>query len=278
MNYFAWFSFLFVFTLLLVTVITKPLKPLKIINLVLFSPSSEYDKMYKISKEFYQRFPNVDTVFYVFDPSLTCEYKFDPITQLLRVRGKESYVPGILRKTLKAFEFVHSRMKEGYHYDYVIRTNISTIVDFDILSIQLKQNPVSYAGGRKFKIVKGWRDLPGGIHDDRYEGIEFPFGTFILFSRHMFELIWKKISHINLTVIDDVSIGEFMQHYFPREKMHDFESLFVYLQSSNDIPELVKSRKYAIYRNRHVDRLTDIVCMEQLCLNLSKRIQHIKSR
>ena len=53
---------------------------------------------------------------------------YDKNKDILYIYGKETYIPGILDKTIQAFDIIHNKMK--IPYDFIFRTNISTFVHF----------------------------------------------------------------------------------------------------------------------------------------------------
>lgn len=143
----------------------------KILHLVLYSSDKggPYDKMKNITQPFYDSFSNVTTVYYHYDPSLTQNAIYQ--NGILSIRGKETYQPGILDKTLFAFEYFRPHLDE---YDYVIRSNISTVVRMDVLTEELNRNPVDYGCTLCFQ-----GDLP------------YSSGTCIILSRYCIKKSWK---------------------------------------------------------------------------------------
>jgi hypothetical protein len=239
---------------------------LNVLNLVLYSPGPEYDEMYRITREYYSQ-TGIDTVYYCFDDSINENYAYDPVTKLLRIRGKESYLPGILQKTVKAFQFVPQL---GKSYDYIARTNISTIVDFRKWLDILSTHPVDYAGSTEMSIAKGWRDPPAGITDDRYAGTRYASGTCILFSQHLFGAMLQKLDQIDYGVIDDVAIGKFVAEQFPHVKLQSFGKYMLYTEHVS--ADWVCSRKhhYIFFRNRHTNRADDVKMMRAIVNCLTK--------
>jgi hypothetical protein len=221
--------------------------------------------MYHQTQTFYRNCPNVDTIYYLHDPSLQTEYHYNPQTNLLRIRGEESYVPGILDKTIKAFQYAIYHLPT--RYDYIFRTNISTVVDFRRLLPLIEQSPVEFGCGKIHCIQPGWRDVRGGITDERYVGIRYPFGTCIIFSGDLLKRVLEKIDEINYTLIDDVSIGQFMSNYFSDITLKEFDSVFVHVEYEPDIEQ--KYKQFMIYRHRHDDRKKDVEKMKWLVKQLS---------
>lgn len=238
------------------------MKDLSFLNLVLFSPGKEYQQMYELTSKFYRQFSNVDTIYYLYDDTIHCEYDYNKEKNLLRIRGKETYLPGILEKTIKSFHFTKQLNK---NYDYIVRTNISTIVDFKKLSDLLSIESVDYGGGLTMTISKDWRDPMNGIHDSRYEGVKYVSGTCMIFSNKLFQKMLNATEFIDYNVIDDVSIGQFIKTQFPEYSVKGFEPLFCstdWAKTEEELNEL--SKKYVFFRNRHSDRNEDVKKMDCL--------------
>ena len=92
---------------------------------------------------------------------------------------KNHYVPGILKKTLLAFKYLNN-----IDYDYLIRSNISTIIDFNRLISYLDKNPIDYYGAGKLVNLQ-WTG--GGMLDSTWRGTLFASGTSIIFTKKAVE-------------------------------------------------------------------------------------------
>ena len=235
---------------------------ISIINLVLYSNDTEYDKMYYLTKKYYSRFSNVKTIYYKFVERLANDYKLTD--DILLIKGTETYIPGILDKTVKAFQYIDKH----YEFDYMIRSNISTIIDFDLLTEYLQDHPIQYGGGLK-NIITGDKNHPD------LEKLIYASGTSIVFSKNTLKEFLNKKQHIREDLIDDVSIGVLMrdhlqylqQHYIP-------ENRFIFIPDENGdkskIVDIIKHKEYVFYRNRQDDRKIDTKQMEIIIDYLSK--------
>jgi hypothetical protein len=176
---------------------------MKILNLILYSENDPaYIGMRDVLRSHAARYPNVRCVFYMYDPVITETWTLDGDT--LRIRGHETYVPGILNKTIEAF-----RITADWEYDLLIRTNISTIVDYGGL--------LGYCSGPDFKyggpvgvMSATWTDPKGGIFDGRFCGLQFVRGWCIIFTRDTVALMNRDAHFIDTSVVDDVTIGDFL--------------------------------------------------------------------
>lgn len=225
----------------------EPKNNLKIINLVLFNHTDIYDKMYELTRNFYKK-QEIKTIYYAFRQQ---EQEQELVDDILYINGIERIGPGTIDKTTKAIQFV----KKNYNFDYIIRTNISTLVNFKILKNLL--GSIDYGSGIVYKLM--WIDPPMGIIDTRYHGIDFASGTCIILSNKAVDLI--DYSKINYTVADDVSLGLFFKSVGIKPVQ-----LLEYFYDPVDNP-LIKYdiSKIAIYRNRcdrnenkHLDRNIDV--------------------
>lgn len=181
---------------------------MKFIHLVLYSKNNIYDKMKIVSEEYYNKFNNVITFYYCFNNDITTNYKIDG--NFLYFKGNETYIPGIITKTIKALEFIY---KNKYYFDYIIRSNISTIIDFKLLEEELTKNPIEYYGGGI--IFSAW-DIEhkiNNIHKKTYYNNNFISGTSIILSKKGLSFIIKNKNNIVYDTIDDIAIGVLFNNY-----------------------------------------------------------------
>jgi len=219
----------------------------QILNLVLFSHSEHYDKMYKITREFYKT-QGIPTIYYIFNPDLKTD--FELLDDILHIRGKETYTPGILDKTVKAIEYVH----KTYSFDYLIRSNISTLINFKLLLPNL--SGVEYGAGCTFTTSR----VIHGVNQQ----ILFGSGTSIILSKDAVrKLVLFKHLIDYVAVIDDVAIGLFFQMYYPSIKLTNFLSRFQLVQCDNPTIDTTK----IFFRCK---------CSETDLLNRDKDIQNMQ--
>ena len=237
---------------------------INIINLVLYSNNDEYNEMYKLTKLYYKKFNNVKTIYYKFDENITDNYELND--DILSIKGKETFIPGILDKTIKAFQFIN----DHYKFDYIVRSNISTIIDFNLLTNYLKQNYTDYGGGLKLSLYK--IETSYGITDSTHFGTEYASGTSIIISRKVLSNIINNIDKIRYNYIDDVALGIFISEnsnniiikYVP-------DKHFIMVQDYDDQSKLIndiKDKQYIFYRNRQENRKKDILQMETIINNI----------
>ena len=220
----------------------------RIVNMVLYSRRDVYDNMYKVTREYYKRFDNVLTLYYLFSETANEPYIDGDI---LYLPGKESFIPGILDKTMAAFSYVWKNYPD---YDYYIRTNISTVVDINQFLNKVEKEPIEY-GGHLMHLGDGYRSYVCGIDSDRFDGVSFATGVLIVFSNNMFKKFVDHSHEIDRKVIDDVAIG-MLAGNLGAVPIHIIE-----YEINVAIP---LSKKLIIYRHASHDRNDDVERMREI--------------
>jgi len=254
-------SFIFLISLLLILLLYKKRENytnspnIRILNLVLFSHSEEYDAMYTLTSPYYKKH-NIDTLYYTFSDTT------EVVDDILYIKGTETKIPGILDKTIKAFEYIQPYLDE---YDYVVRSNISTIINFDLLKKQLMNKPIDYGGGIMWDLQ--WLHPESGIIDKTHWNKKFASGTSIILSSKLVKRILENKQHIQYNLIDDVAIGVLIHDYFSDIMPVDFSKYFIALDNHNGHEPSIKSQisnmTHIFYRNRSSDtRNVDVIQMK----------------
>lgn len=120
----------------------------KIIFLIISSDNEEvYSQMKELQPTIYNRYSNQVKYFFIENRSgLSADVVED--NNYLYITGSESFIPGIYQKSIKAIEYVTN----NYSFDYVIRTNLSTIWHMNNLFSLLDNQPKErFAGGYAFQ-------------------------------------------------------------------------------------------------------------------------------
>jgi hypothetical protein len=221
----------------------------KYVNLVLYSDDKIYNKMKQITEKYYKKFKNVTTIYYKFDKDIKNNYEMQG--NVLKIKGTESYLPGILDKTVKAMEYVVDN-----DFDYLVRSNISTIVDFELLDKELSKKPIEYGGGLINTLQN--IDKSGGIVDETYFGLKYVSGTAIVFSKKTLKQMIENKDKLNYKLIDDVAIGLLMRDEL--QKPAQQVGSFLFVSDKDQIGE----KRYVFYRHRSSDRETDVKNMQMI--------------
>ena len=247
----------------------KSERKFNILNLILFSNENciyreYYLKIVELQKEYMKSYKsnnnNITFYFYCYKEDLQEEYMIED--DMIYIKGTETYVPGILEKTIKAFE-ITKNMK----YDFLLRSNISTVIDYRKLDDILYKIPddVIYAGGSC--LLHNWLDHDYGIH--KVYNIPFILGTSIILKR---EGVHKIINNKNVlpeTIIDDVSLGLFFNHF--GDKPYGFDSYYRYNLScmSNDV--IFYRNRISYERYNKVDKNIEIANMQNIIKQIMER-------
>ena len=195
----------------------KPKATPKIIILAIYNETPDYIQMYRSHVTYLnylkQHKNGAQIPRYYF---ITCknlgnkEYLVDDKNYMLYINGSESFLPGILVKTIKAFDIIHNKLK--LEYDYIFRTNISTFVHIENTLSYLSHfpNPTNemYYIGPLLRLQ--WLDPGSGIIDKQYWGTAYCSGTCIILSSKLIESIVNNREKIHYNIIDDVSLGHYV--------------------------------------------------------------------
>jgi hypothetical protein len=230
---------------------------IKIVHLVLYNDDNEnYVKMYHILTEHYKKYTNVMTIFYKYNNNLRNEIELNG--NILNIEGEESYIPGILEKTLVAFEFIQNQVTD---FDYIVRSNISSIIDFKLLSLELEKNQIEYYGGTRFGKIPFDRKL-----EIRYVNTPYASGTNIILSKKGAQLLIDNKHLMNKQVIDDISIGALFKYLNIKHKeIIPNKFAFVPILWNNvETFEQLMNNNYVLYRNNNGHRHIDVIQMKMI--------------
>jgi hypothetical protein len=235
---------------------------MKLLNLIIYSTDiPEYEEMYKIQSMYLKKI-GIEHYFLVLSENMKEFFGNDsPIIShdnIIYFKGSESLVPGILLKTLYGLNFFDR------DYDYIIRSNISEIINFDLLIEKLNENSFDY-GGSQYKKLE-WIDYRAGIFDKTFWGHRFVQGNAIILSDKFKNLInQNKDKILNYNVVDDVAFGLLFDDL---RSQHNLKDVITF-------EEKINTDKYEdgiiFYRNKHADdRKIDIVNMKKICDEILK--------
>lgn len=222
----------------------------RILHLVLYSPSPQYDAMKQLTSPLYAHFePQVQTVYYTSSSRVTEPTFADAQTLLLP--GVESYHGGILQKTVHAIR--HTWKPE---FDFIVRSNVSTIVNWPVLLSLLQQQPSIHFGG---KIIRSFRpSLFGKL---------FVQGTSIIMSKHVVQWLLNNLKCINPKFMDDVALSDALRRCPFVQQIHDFHDFFTTSRTFDG------DRPRAFFRNKSRNRDEDVQRMKIIVQNLMAQLQ-----
>ena len=158
---------------------------MKIIILIIADDTKQYYiDMQNIWKKYMNTHKQIKSYFIKFSQTIENNI-IDEENNTIWIKGIETYIPGILDKTIKSFEHL---IKNNIEFDYVIRTNLSTIVLLDNLYNYLLTNPTDYAG--PIGIIPK-KEIKNNIHYDKIDMDNkfFPSGTCIILSKNTINIL-----------------------------------------------------------------------------------------
>ena len=241
---------------------------MKLLILFIYSYSDTYEKMMLLQRKYIHNFEEVDSFFVQMreNQENTIEIEED----IIFVKGTEKYL-NILYKTIQSIEYLFSKKK----YDYLIRSNISTIVNIPQLLIKLNTFPSKniYSGSLSKKLY--WLDINGGITDSKLWGTEFIVGISIILSYDLVNFLIENKHKLDYNVIDDVSLGYFIKNYCHESletgKKHLVNHIFLNNDNMKQIE--VSYNSYIFFRNKNNDRNDDLKAMDNICQLIYKTNQ-----
>jgi hypothetical protein len=229
---------------------------MKILILAIFSDGEDYSEMLKIQRSYLHNFDNVYSYF-----TMLRENQKNPIeieSDFVYVKGEEAYL-NITYKTIEALEYLLNNKQ----FDYVVRTNMSTIINVPELYKYCSTLPKEkvYTSGNMEKLQ--WIDEMSGIKDESLWGTVFAHGTSIIMSTDVIKNMIKNKSKIRYDVVDDVAFGIYMTTFLPSAY---YEHLPKWFFVSNEIHKDNVDTETIFFRNKSSsDRKQDIRNMEIIC-------------
>ena len=164
---------------------------MKILTLRIYNSTHDYDNMYKLHKQY-----DTNSIYLISSTSIT-EPNYNPETQMLTVPGKESLIPGILEKTILGIEYC----LKNFEFDVLIRSNMSTVIDYVELKNQLSKINNPYGGhiwGFSFQ----------------NEPFNFVSGCCIVLNKDIFNYLLENKNDLVYHLPDDVAIGFLLRKQF----------------------------------------------------------------
>jgi hypothetical protein len=241
---------------------------MKLLILVIYSDSKEYQEMLKIQRSYLHDFPNVQTFFIDFRKQTNL---IEVENDFIYVNGTDSYI-NITLKTIEALAYSIGNLK----FDYMIRTNMSTLIHIPSLYKFCAKLPETnvYTSGQMFNLQ--WLDRKANINDKSLFGTLFAGGTSIIMSNDVVKYIIKHKSKIRFDVVDDVAIGVFMTKYLPSAYYPQTASFWIVPKNLtlNQIPKSIIFYRNRAYINRHGD-VKNMKIIRKF-LNRNSKISHKK--
>jgi hypothetical protein len=242
---------------------------MRLLILAIYHETDYYKEMLKVQQIYIQTikniYKNVDYFFISLNPEQEDKIIINYDTNMIYVKGEE-HLLNITYKTIEAIKF----MMNLIYYDFIIRTNISTIININNLVHFLSKMPKTqvYTGGIPLSLQ--WYDSSSGITPNTYEKynlyrINYFQGIGIIFSNDVITNIINNENNVIHEIVDDVSFGLYIRNYFPE----------IYETISTDKNPISKTEinvfnaKSIFIRNRlfcadNVNRTLDIIRMSNI--------------
>jgi len=238
---------------------------MNILVLSIFSDSKRNNELLKIHRKNLVKTENVDFYFITYDENLSEEFVL--VDDILFIKGKED-VMNVLDKTIKAFQYF-TNIKQ---YDFIVRTNISTVLNYNLLNNYLKEIPKTniYAGGVLFNLE--WLDEKFGITEEttkkyKLKGLYFFQGTCIILSYDVVKFMLNNSEKFIHELVDDVSIGLFIKrytHFYYNCLLDTNRVKYVVLPRDKHISDNV-----VVFRIKSFDDEKDIEIMDETYKNIA---------
>jgi len=162
---------------------------MKLIILILANDNSIYLEMQKLWKTYMNNHNNITSYFIKYNSDLNDDIIIENDT--IFIKGYESLIPGCLDKTIKSIEFL---MESNIEFDFIFRTNLSSVVDLNKL-YNLLNNNIEAAG------------IIGNYNNN----INFISGAGILINKKICKLLINNKNNLNYNSLqDDILIGWFL--------------------------------------------------------------------
>ena len=171
-----------------------------VINLIIYNPAQEHEReMKSILEKYLQRHIRVKPFFISLRPQ---KEKVEIEGNIMYIQGDESFIPGILHKTIEAIQYCN----DHYSFQYLVRSNISTIIDFSTMNENMVTSDYSGCMGLE---VRGL-DPPFGINDNLLFGTKYLQGTHIVLTKKGVDYLIQNKEKLRYDIIDDVALGLIM--------------------------------------------------------------------
>ncbi len=241
---------------------------MKLLILIIYSDGDEYRDMLQIQRSYLHNYQDVYSYFVTFRQD-----QIDPLVvekDMIYIKGEEGYL-NITQKTVEALDYLMNSIPD---IDFVIRSNISTIINIPKLIDYCQELPKTnvYTSGQMFTL--SWLDPKFGIHDSSLWGTKYASGTSIILSSDIAKHMLQNKQNIRHDVVDDVSIGRYIQEYVPSSYFSKYpsfaENVDVTQKSTGSITNII------FFRNKQNDRNLDVEKMQAICNILYDNIREVE--
>jgi hypothetical protein len=234
---------------------------MKALLLLIHSPSPIYNQMFLIQQQYVHAFDEIDTFFVVLRE--TQVNLVEQENDIIYVKGKE-HVLNVLYKTITALEYLFQKNE----YDFVIRSNISTIIHMKKLIQYLHTIPTTRIYTSSQFLNLQWLDPRVGIRNTSLFGTIFASGISITLSNDTVKDLINNKDKLRHDIVDDVSIGLFFQTYYPTILNEGTQYMSTELYTNTVINKNINVNNYIYFRNKCSNRTVDIQIMDLIVKKL----------
>ena len=147
------------------------------------------------------------------DGPLSDIIEIDNDAMTIFVKGDETYIPGILNKTIEAIRYFGKGASfDGKGYDYIWRTNLSSILDFDGLLHYIDSGVSGCYSGYIGEATSDTSDTCVRCTSDTC--VRFASGSGFLLNRCAIDYLIENEHLLRRDLIDDVAIGALLEPRF----------------------------------------------------------------
>jgi|LauGreSuBDMM15SN_2_FD.fasta_scaffold00230_2 hypothetical protein len=230
---------------------------MKVVLLLIFHESDIYNKMIDVQRSYIHNHPEVDAYFVTFKEEMSEDVLLSG--DVIYVKGSESYT-NILMKTIKSIRYIVNELH--LEYDFLVRSNVSTIINLDRIHNYLMDSPVThlYTGGtiETLRWPLQTYEICGTKQDQRnsFFGTQYAQGTGIILSMDVVRILLSIENDIEYDIVDDVKLGLLIREAHPKA----YKSM-----TSVPLPKLTYNRcdsESVFIRNRSNNRLLDVYSMQ----------------
>jgi len=227
---------------------------MKIIILVIATDNPEhYVDMQEIWRTYGNSHPNIKTYFVKAEPGLLNDVVIDESRMTIWVKGFENLRPGILQKTVKAIKYID----DNFEYDYIVRTNLSTVYNLNKLYNYIVEYEPQFIAGQlmlketcessiKYHFVNGKNYNNVGNFPTTDKMMYYVSGSGFILSKIGCKLILLSDNKMDYKEPDDLAISKLFEKF-----NINYYGIYIYALktgNNNNDPNLIEHDKYFQYR------------------------------
>ena len=226
-------------------------KHYKLVILIIASRAKHYDIFTYCWLQYMHLFPEVKSFFLYADNTIENDLLIDEHS--ITYKCEESYIPGILFKTIAGKKFCQRSMT----YDYMVRTNLSSVIHIPRLLKYLEDKP------RNDFMSTNIEYFPLALSDEEYDRNDKSISHIIDYNKEN----WKKHTEI-------------LRNFFGFKKFFENNKNFFYLAGSFYIMsyDVVDKVLYEIFTNNILSRADLYLIPDDLVMSAIVQVESIQPK